>query len=65
MRSANEPTIKQQVMAANVAWKATNDSSGMTTPLLKVAATESGVMPLRNSLSNPPMNGLPPVNAAV
>ena len=65
MRSANEPTIKQQVMAAKVAWKATNDSSGMTTPLLKVAATESGVMPLRNSLSSPPMNGLPPVNAAV
>jgi hypothetical protein len=60
MRSAKAPTISAQVMAANVAWKATKLSSGMTTPLLKVAATESGVMPDRNTLLKPPMNGLPP-----
>ena len=65
MRSAKAPTISAQVMAAKVAWKATNVSSGMTTPLLKVAATESGVMPFRNSLSKPPMNGLPPVKATL
>jgi hypothetical protein len=29
MRSANAPTIKAQVMAAKVAWKATKVSSGM------------------------------------
>jgi hypothetical protein len=52
-------------MAAKVAWKATKVSSGITTPLLKVAATESGVMPLRNSLSSPPMNGEPLVNATL
>ena len=38
MRSANAPTIRQQVIAANVAWNAMNSSSGMTTPLLNVAA---------------------------
>ena len=29
MRSANAPTIKQQVIPAKVAWKAANSSSGM------------------------------------
>ena len=32
------PTIKAQVMPAKLAWKAANTISGMTTPLLKVAA---------------------------
>ena len=54
MRSAKAPTISAQVMAAKVAWKAMKVSSEMTTPLLKVAATESTVTPLRNSLSRPP-----------
>ena len=64
MRSAKEPMISAVVMAANVDWKATKISSGMTTPLLKVAAMLSGVMPLSSTLSKPPMNGLPPVNAS-
>src|SRR5690242_21633405 len=68
MRSANAPTIRQQVIAANVAWNATNTSSGRTTPLLKVAAVakspfiESNV-PDRNSRLNPPKNAFPSVNA--
>src|SRR5438128_3764509 len=37
-RSAKAPRIRQQVIAAKVAWNATNTSSGMTTPLEKVAA---------------------------
>ena len=65
MRSAKAPTISAQVMAAKVAWKATKLSSGITTPLLKVAAIESGVMPLRKILSKDPMNGLPAVNATL
>ena len=63
MRSANAPTISAGVMAAKVAWKAKNTISGMTTPLLKVAPTESGVTPDRNSLSKPPKNEPPAVNA--
>ena len=55
-RSANEPMIKQQVIVANAAWKAMNTYSGITMPLLKVAATESGVMPCKNKRSSPPMN---------
>jgi hypothetical protein len=43
MRSAKAPTIRPQVMAAKAPWKATKINSGSTTPLLKVAATESGV----------------------
>ena len=62
-RSANEPTIKVQVIAAKVAWNAAKVKSGMYTPLLKVAATESGVIPLKKSLSNDPINGLPAVKA--
>ena len=38
MRSAKAPTISAGVMAAKVTWKTTKSSSGMTTPLLKVAA---------------------------
>ena len=50
-------------MAANVAWNAAKVYSGITTPLLKVAATESGVIPKKKILSNEPMKGLPAVNA--
>ena len=65
IRSAKAPTISAQVMAAKVAWKATKVSSGITTPLLKVAAIESGVIPLRKILSRLPMNGLPAVKATL
>ena len=40
-RSAIAPRIRQQVIAANVAWNATNTSSGSTTPLENVAAMAS------------------------
>ena len=65
IRSANAPIISAGVIAANVSWKATNTSSGMTTPLLNVAPTESGVMPSKKALPKPPKNGLPPVNATL
>ena len=63
-RSAKAPTISAQVMAAKVAWKPMKVSSGMTTPLLKVAPTESAVMPLRNSLPRPPKKGPDPPNVS-
>ena len=62
-RSANDPMIKQQVIVANAAWKAMKTYSGTTIPLLKVAATESGVIPPKNKRSSPPMNAPPSVNA--
>jgi hypothetical protein len=65
MRSAKAPTIRPQVMAAKAPWKATKMNSGTTTPLLKVAATESGVMPFRNSLSRLPKKALPSVKATL
>ena len=54
IRSANAPIIKAGVIAAKVNWKATKINSGITTPLLKVAPTESGVIPLKNNLLKPP-----------
>ena len=54
MRSANAPIIKAGVIAAKVNWKATKINSGITTPLLKVAPTESSVIPLKNNLLKPP-----------
>ena len=65
IRSAKAPIISAGVIAAKVSWKATNTSSGITTPLLKVAPTESGVMPAKNALAKPPKNGFPPVNATL
>ena len=67
-RSAKAPRIRQQVIAANVAWKATNTSSGIGVPLENVAAMANSPLaasnvPLRNSRSKPPMNALPSVNA--
>src|SRR6185369_15613664 len=71
-RSANPPRINAQVIAAKVAWKATKASSGMTTPLLNVAAVENSPftasnVPFKNNRSNPPMYfpsaPLPSVNA--
>ncbi len=38
MRSTSEPRIRQQVMAAKVAWKPTYTSSLSGVPLSKVAA---------------------------
>ena len=68
MRSAKAPTISAQVMPANVAWKAAKEISGITTPLLNVAALAKvpaalSQMPFMNSRSNPPMKALPSVNA--
>jgi hypothetical protein len=64
MRSAG-PTIRAGVIAAKVSWKAMNTYSGMYTPLLKVAASEPGVTPARNSRSKLPKNCvLPWVNAS-
>ena len=54
MRSAIEPTISAQVIAANVIWKQTYTYSGITTPSENVSALVSGVMPARNALENPP-----------
>ncbi|MNT79279.1 hypothetical protein D3C72_2185970 [compost metagenome] len=63
MRSANEPTISAQVMPAKVAWKAMKMSSGMATPAVKVAASESTVTPLRKTLSRLAMMRPSPPNA--
>ncbi len=68
IRSASAPTIRQHVIAAKVAWNATNTSSGMTTPLLNVAPIANSPVaelnvPFRNSRSSPPKNALPSVNA--
>ncbi len=63
MRSAKAPTISAGVMHAKVSWKMKNTYSGMYTPLLKVAASESVANPCMNSRSKPPMKALPVVNA--
>ena len=60
MRSANAPTIRQTVIAANVAWNATNSSSGIGVFFENVAAianvpVDESNVPLRNSRSKPPM----------
>ena len=61
--------MRQQVMAAKVAWKARYSSSGRTTPLLKVAAVDMVLaasyvnMPFMKTRSNPPKNALPSVKA--
>ena len=65
MRSAKAPMIRAGVMAANVSWNTTYTYSGITTPLLQVATTESGVMPLRNIFERPPKNAFPSVNATL
>src|SRR5262249_37453051 len=68
MRSANAPTIRQQVIAANVAWNATNTSSGIATPLLNVAPAVNSAFtgsnrPFMNTRLKPPKNWLPSLNA--
>ena len=68
MRSAKAPTIRQHVMAAKVAWNAMNSSSGITTPLLKVAPIANSPLagsnrPRMKIRSSPPTNALPSVNA--
>ncbi len=69
-RSANAPTMRPTVIAANVAWNTMNRYSGITTPLLNVpvVAKEAAPsviekMPDRNSRSKPPKNAPPSVNA--
>ena len=68
MRSAKAPTMSAQVMPAKVAWKAANTTSGITTPLLKVAALAKlpaalSQMPLSMKRSNPPKKAPPSVKA--
>ena len=69
MRSANAPRMRHTVIAANVAWNATNTISGITTPFENVAAIANSpfamsvIAPLRNSRSKPPKYALPSVNA--
>jgi hypothetical protein len=63
IRSANDPTISPQVIAAKVAWNAMNTYSGIFTPSLKVSASESGVTPFRKIFSNEPKNCPVPVKA--
>ena len=58
IRSATAPMISAGVIAANVSWKITKVSSGMTTPLEKPSSTELVEMPDRNILESPPMNGV-------
>ncbi len=68
MRSTSDPKIRQHVIAANVAWNATNTISYIGVALLNVApsanvpAAESNT-PLRNRRSVLPKNALPVVNA--
>ena len=62
-RSANAPTMSAGVIAAKVSWNATKASSGITTPLEKVAATASAFTPDRNIFENPPKKALPLLNA--
>ena len=61
-RSAKAPMISAQVMQANAPWNTKNTSSGMYTPLVKVAAA-APLMPCANRRSKPPMTALPSVNA--
>ena len=68
MRSAKAPTISAQVIPANVAWKAAKTISGMTTPLLKVAALAKVPAALSQTpaiikRSKPPKKALPSVKA--
>ncbi len=70
IRSANAPTMSATVIAANVAWNTTKRYSGITTPLLKVAAVANDPtpsliekMPDNRTRSNPPMYAPPSVNA--
>src|SRR6478735_5595568 len=61
MRSTIEPRIRQQVIAANVAWNATNTSSYSGVPFENVPAIENepsaGLkVPARNNRDRPPKN---------
>ena len=56
MRSATPPRTRAAVMQAKVIWKAMKTSSGMTTPVEKVATVLAGVTSFRKSLPPPPMN---------
>src|SRR6185503_10844048 len=69
-RSTSEPRIRQHVIAANVAWNATNTISYIGVALLNVAPSANGLAslaasnkPVRNKRSVPPKNGLAAVNA--
>ena len=59
-RSANAPRMRQTVIAAKVAWNATNTSSGIGVFLENVAAIANSPLaasnvPLRNNRSRLPM----------
>ena len=67
-RSARPPRMRHTVMAANVHWNATNSSSGIGVAFENVAPIANDPsaalnVPERNSLSKPPTNALPSVNA--
>ena len=67
-RSAKAPRMRQHVIAAKVHWKATKSSSGITTPLEKVAAIAkvpalASTVPLRKRRSMPPKYALFSVKA--
>ena len=70
MRSTSEPRIRQQVMAAKVAWKATYTSSYSGVPLAERrdererAESPGRRCRARNSRLRPPMNALPCVKAS-
>ncbi len=69
MRSTIDPRIRQQVMAAKVAWNATYTNSYSGVFLLNVAAIEkepsAGLnVPFRNSRLKPPKKALPSVKAS-
>ena len=64
MRSANEPTIKAQVIPANVAWNAMKMYSGIFTLSVKVSASESGVTPNKKALLRSAINKPSPPKAS-
>ena len=68
MRSTSDPKIRQHVIAANVAWNATNTISYIGVALLNVAPSANVPVaesnkPLKNSRSVLPKNALSVVNA--
>ncbi len=69
MRSTTAPRIRQQVIAAKVAWKPTYTSSYSTVFLEKVPTVEKvpvrgSNVPARNTRDNPPKMRLPGVKAS-
>ena len=51
-------------MQAKAIWNTAKANSGMNTPAEKVSASELVVIPPRNALDSPPMNGVVAVASA-